>query len=66
MYDKVKSRLKKTGELMVFTDAGEEHELHLHNVTFHDDEELVEIDAADEIHWLAGNKIERMWIHKDF
>lgn len=66
MYDKVKAKLEEAGEVMIWTDAGEEHELHLHNITFHDDEQLFEVDAADEIHWIAGDKVERFWIHKDF
>jgi len=66
MYELIKDNLREKGEMMVFTDAGEEHELHLHNVEFLDDDRLLKIDAADEIHWLDGDAIERFWIHKDF
>jgi hypothetical protein len=66
MYDNVKQKLHDAGEVMVLMDSGEEHELHLHNATFNDQDQLIKVDAADEIHWIAGDKIERYWIHKDF
>jgi len=66
MYERLKSAVKKHGEVMVITDAGEEHELHLHNTTWKDDDRVVKVDAATAVHWLDGDKIERYWIHKDF
>ncbi|MDY6770352.1 MAG: hypothetical protein SV186_00170 [Candidatus Nanohaloarchaea archaeon] len=66
MYEQVKHKLKEAGEVMVWMDSGVEHELHLHNVSFHDDNNVFKVDAADEIHWINGDKIERYWVHKDF
>lgn len=66
MYEAVKTKLKEAGELMVWMDSGVEHELHLHNVTFNDEDHVFKIDAADEIHWIDGDAIERYWLHKDF
>lgn len=66
MYDAVKTKIQDAGEVMVLMDSGEEHELHKHNVTFHDDTQVIEVDEAERIHWLNADKIERYWIHKDF
>ncbi|MDY6788492.1 MAG: hypothetical protein SVV03_00870 [Candidatus Nanohaloarchaea archaeon] len=66
MYENVKQKLKEAGEVMVLMDSGEEHELHLHNIKFLDDRKMFKVDAADEIHWLSGEKVERYWIHKEF
>ncbi len=66
MFEHVKAKLQEAGEVMIFTDAGEQHELHSHNVTFHDDSRLIEVDTAEEVHWLDGDKIERFWIHREF
>ncbi len=66
MYEAVKKKLKRAGEVMVLMDSGEQHELHLHNADFQDDDHVIKVDADNEIHWLAGDKIERYWIHKDF
>lgn len=65
MYAQLKDALEKNGEVMVLTDAGEEHELHLHNVTFKE-EPIIKVDASDTVHWLNADKIERYWIHKEF
>lgn len=66
MYERLKDAVQEYGEVMVLTDSGEEHELHLHNAEFLDDAGLVKVDADDEIHWLDLDKVERYWIHKDF
>lgn len=65
MYEKVKQALNEKGELMILTDSGEEHELHLHNVQFKDDG-IIKVNADNETHWLNGEKIESYWIHEDF
>ncbi len=65
MYDRLKKAVADHGEVMVLTDSGEEHELHKHNATF-TEEPIVKVDAADQIHWLNAEKVERYWIHKDF
>ncbi|MBC5793124.1 MAG: hypothetical protein H8Z69_03750 [Nanohaloarchaea archaeon] len=65
MKERLEHALHENGELMVLTDSGEEHELHKHNCEFHDDG-FIEIDAAEKVHWLNCEKIERYWIHKEF
>ncbi len=64
MYKLVKGTLQKTGELMIKMSDGETFELHLHNIKFHDDKELIEIDGGDETYWLNGNEVIYMWIHR--
>lgn len=64
MYKHVKATLKRTGELMIRMADGADFELHLHNVTFKDAEEMIEIDAGDETYWLDGNQVIYMWIHR--
>lgn len=66
MFDRLKKAVNEFGEVMVITDSGEEHELHKHSSEFLDESGLVKVDAADEIHWLNLEKIERYYIHKDF
>lgn len=66
MYERLKSAVDEYGEVMIQTDSGEEHEIHKHNSEFLDDSGLVKVDAADEIHWLNLEKVERYYIHKDF
>ena len=41
-----------------------EFELHLHNVSFDDKNEVIEIDAGSETYWINGNDIMYCWIHK--
>jgi len=41
-----------------------EFELHLHNVSFDDKNEVIEIDAGSETYWINGNDIIYCWIHK--
>ena len=65
MYDVLKEKLEETGELMIQLDSGKEAELHLHNTKFVENN-LIEVDADDEIHWFNADKVERFWIHKDF
>jgi len=65
MYNRLKEALKEYGEIMIKLDSGEEAELHLHNTEFIEDE-MIKVDADDEIHWFDANKIERYWIHFDF
>ncbi len=65
MYDRLKKALNEYGEIMIKLDSGEEAELHLHNTEFIEDN-LIKVDADDEIHWFDANKIERYWIHFDF
>ncbi|MDY6777003.1 MAG: hypothetical protein SVQ76_02750 [Candidatus Nanohaloarchaea archaeon] len=65
MYDNVKEALEEKGELMIRMDSGEDHELHLHNVSFKGDG-VIKVDADDETHWVNAEKIERYWIHREF
>lgn len=65
MYERLKEALQEYGELMIKLDSGEEAELHLHNTEFIEDN-MIKVDADDEIHWFDANKIERYWIHFDF
>ena len=62
--DILEEKLEEYGELMIRFDSGEDRELHLHNTEFLDD--LVKVEADDEIHWFNPEKIERFWIHEDF
>ncbi|MCS7093145.1 MAG: hypothetical protein NZL96_01795 [Patescibacteria group bacterium] len=64
MYQVVKSALLKNGELMIRVSEGTKFELHLHNVKFHDEEELIEIDAGHETYWISGREIVYFWIHR--
>ncbi len=64
MYQFVKEQLKKTGEIMVKVSDGQKFELHLHNVKFHDQEEIIEIDAGHETYWISGKEIVYAWIHR--
>lgn len=65
MYEILKDKLENTGELMIELDSGKEAELHLHNTEFVENN-LIKVDADDEIHWFEADKVERFWIHKDF
>ncbi len=65
MYDRLKEALKEYGEIMIKLDSGQEAELHLHNTEFIEDN-LIKVDADDEVHWIDANKIERYWIHYGF
>ncbi len=65
MYDELKDAVEEKGEVMVRMDSGEDRELHRHNTTFKGDG-IIKVDAADEIHWLNAEKVERYWVHKDF
>ena len=64
MYKFTKTKLKTVGELMIKTADGVEFELHLHNVSFDDKNEVIEIDAGSETYWIKGNDIIYCWIHK--
>src|SRR3990167_9969343 len=64
MYKFTKTKLKAVGELMIKTADGVEFELHLHNVSFDDKNEVIEIDACSETYWINGNDIIYCWIHK--
>ena len=66
MFSRLRDAVDDFGEVMLLTDSGEEHELHKHNSEFIEEKGLVKIDAADEIHWLDLEKVERYWIHKNF
>ena len=65
MYSRIEEALEENGELMIRTDSGEEHELHLHNVEFNE-KPFVKIHGEDRTHWLNIEKVERYWIHQDF
>lgn len=65
MYDVLKNKLEETGELMIQLDSGKEAELHLHNTDFVNNN-LIKVDADDEVHWFNADKVERFWIHYDF
>ena len=64
MYQFTKTKLKTVGELMIKTADGVEFELHLHNVTFDDKNEVVEIDAGSETYWINGKEIAYCWTHR--
>lgn len=64
MYKKLKEALQKSGELMIKTSEGTKFELHLHNVKFHDESDLIEIDAGHETYWLDGNEVVYFWVHR--
>ncbi len=64
MYKNVKEALLKVGELMIKVSDGQKFELHIHNVKFHDDKELIELDAGHETYWINGNEVVYMWIHR--
>jgi len=65
MLDRIKEAVEEYGEIMIRTDNGTEAELHKHNTEFLDDD-VIKVDADDEVHWVDGNKIEHFWIHYDF
>ncbi len=64
MYKQVKELLKKSGELMIKVSDGQTFELHLHNVKFDDEAELIELDAGVETYWINGNEVVYMWVHR--
>jgi hypothetical protein len=64
MYKNVKNALQKSGELMIKAADGQTFELHLHNVTFDDANELVVLDAGTETYWIKGQDIIYMWVHR--
>ncbi len=49
---------------MVKTSDGQEFELHLHNTTFDDRNEVIQIETGQETYWLAGSQIVYCWIHR--
>lgn len=64
MYKDVKFALMKSGELMIKAADGQTFELHLHNVEFDDEKELIILDAGNETYWIDGNQVVYMWIHR--
>lgn len=66
MYEQLKAKIESAGEVMARMDSGEVHEFHLHNITFHDNDQLIEVDTGTERYWINGTKVESYWIHKDF
>lgn len=63
-FERMERVLDEKGELMVKTAAGDELELHKHNVSF-EEAPWMQIDGDDEVHWLDAEKIERYWIHEE-
>ncbi|GIW62692.1 MAG: hypothetical protein KatS3mg090_0518 [Patescibacteria group bacterium] len=64
MYNNIKQTLQKTGELMVKVSDGQTFELHLHNTKFHDETNLIELDAGAETYWINAEEVVYMWIHR--
>ncbi len=64
MYNLVKDKLHTCGELMIKVSDGQTFELHLHNVKFHDEVEVIELDAGTETYWIDGNEVVYCWIHR--
>ncbi len=64
MYEFVKKTLKEVGELMIKTSEGTMFELHIHNVSFDDQNKLIIIETGVEKYWIDGNQIAYVWIHR--
>ena len=64
MFQFIQNKLKTAGELMIKTGDGVEFELHLHNVTFDNKNEVIEINAGSETYWINPKEIIYCWIHR--
>ena len=65
MYERLEEAVREYGEIMIQLDSGKEAELHLHNSEFLGDN-IIKVDADDEVHWFNAEKVERFWIHYEF
>lgn len=53
------------GEVMVRFDSGKSVPFHEHDTTIHDEDLLIEKEAADGVVWYSARKIEAVWLHKE-
>jgi len=64
MYDQIKQTLSRVGELMIKVSDGQTFELHLHNVEFDDQSQMITLDAGTETYWINADQVVYMWIHR--
>lgn len=62
-YERVRDEVHRAGEIIVFTDAGQEFELHNDDVVFKDRTQTLEWKSGDNRWILDGNCVESIEVH---